>query len=500
VGLTGTAKTEEGEFFEIYKMPVVVVPTNRPVVRQDAPDMVFNTQEAKYRGIVSEIINMFVRGQPVLVGTRSVEVSEYISGLLAPDKLRLHCLILVCQQKLFSGSDLKKGDRNEALESLRPNINTVDRRMVADLARQLGLNPDPATPENLEAILQHPGVQVAASGGMTDPEQQERLAAALKEGIPHSVLNAKQHEHEGKIIAEAGAPGQVTIATNMAGRGVDIVLGGKTLDQRTADPERAGRVREAGGLHILGTERHESRRIDNQLRGRSGRQGDPGSSRFYVSLEDELMRLFAPERFGFMMRGWPEEEVLEHKLVSRSLETAQHKVEMRNFEVRKDTLKYDDVMNKQRGVIYADRRRVLLGEDFHENVKEMFDQVVASEVSRYASPEINFRDWDLEGLHAALQEAIPHLEHALTLEELPALEPRNLGEEVQERVRGLVEERTVHLGAELLRDIERSWLLRIIDIRWMEHLQEMDYMRDSIHLRAYGQRDPLVEYQREAFN
>jgi len=499
-GMTGTAKTEEAEFYEIYRMPVVVVPTNEPVIRVDHPDVIYKTQEAKYRGIVSEIINMYVREQPVLVGTRSVDVSEYLSSLMAPDKLRLHCLVLLCQERLLNGSDLSKGDRNEAIESLRPDINSLDRRMVSDLARQLGIDPDPLASENIHLLLAHPAINVTPPGEDPDPQHCQRLETALNEGIPHNVLNAKYHEQEGRIIAEAGAPGAVTIATNMAGRGVDIVLGGKSLDEDAPDPRLAQKVKESGGLHILGTERHESRRIDNQLRGRSGRQGDPGSSRFYISLQDELMRLFGPERFGLFMRGWPEEEAIEHRLVTRSLETAQAKVEMRNFQIRKNTLKYDDVMNKQRSVVYEDRRKVLLGEDFHETILEMFDRVVTSAVSAYASPEMHHSDWDLDSLYTALQDAIPGIEYKLSIDDLYSLDPQYLTEDIQARARELYEQRTAELGPELVREIERSWLLRTIDLRWMEHLQEMDYLREAIHLRAYGQRDPLIEYQKEAFD
>ncbi len=339
-GMTGTAKTEEAEFVQIYGMRVVIVPTNEPVIRKDYPDIVYKTEEAKYRGIVTELLHMYIREQPVLCGSRSVEVSEYLGTRLAPDKLRRHCLVLLCQWQLQDGQRLDGDKQQEYTEVLRTSIDELSRHDLATIARDLDLDPDVQAEENIDYLLGLLEIVDEGSGKQSLGGYKGRLQQALEEGIPHNILNAKYHEEEGRIIAQAGQPGQITVATNMAGRGVDIVLGGRPEDDdKDFYPEQYEKVKNVGGLHILGTERHESRRIDNQLRGRSGRQGDPGSSRFYVSLEDELMQLFGPDRFGMFLRGWPEEDAIEHNIVSKSLERAQAKVELRNFEIRKNTLK-----------------------------------------------------------------------------------------------------------------------------------------------------------------
>ncbi len=496
-GMTGTAKTEETEFVQIYGMPVVIIPTNEPVIRTDHPDVVYKTQEAKYRGIVSEILNMYVREQPVLVGTRSVEVSEYLGTRLAPDKLRRHCLVLLCQAQLRDNTDLPREQQNEYTELLRTPIDELSRHDLAPVARDLGVDPEATTEENIEKLLWLLGVAGEDEG--KNDQHRQRLAAALNEGVPHNILNAKYHEQEGRIIAEAGRPGQVTIATNMAGRGVDIVLGGKPEEgAKEVNAELYEKVKSIGGLHILGTERHESRRIDNQLRGRSGRQGDPGSSRFYVSLQDELMKLFGPERFGMFLRGWPEEEALEHKIVSRSLERAQQKVELRNFQIRKQTLKYDEVMNEQRQRIYGYRRAVLEGENIRRRVLEMIEHTVKRTIEANASPKLHPEDRDMQALYSALVEAVPGIGALVGQDEVYESTVEDLTEVLCQAARDLYEQREAVIGAEVMREIERSWLLRIIDNRWMNHLQEMDYLRDSIHLRAHAQRDPLVEYIHEA--
>ncbi len=498
-GMTGTAKTEETEFRQIYGMPVIIVPTHLPVARKDYPDAIYKNTEAKYRGIVSEILNMYVREQPVLVGSRSVDVSEYLATRLAPDKLKRHCVILLCQDKLYDDHELSKEEANELLDLLRTPLDALGRQEIAPIVRQLGLPEEIETPATLDTILGLLQVKVDKADGETRATWRERLASAVEDGIPHNILNAKQHEREGQIIADAGRPGQITIATNMAGRGVDIVLGGKPEDpKQNVNPELHEKVKRLGGLHVLGTERHESRRIDNQLRGRSGRQGDPGSSRFYVALDDELMKLFGPERFGFFMKGWPEEQVLEHSIVSKSLERAQQKVELRNYQIRKDTLKYDDVMNEQRNVVYGQRRRVLHGEDVREGVMEMLRRAVEPVITQFAPAGMLADDWDLEGLYQALLETVPGLDQVLSLDNLHGMHPKSIRDDIHEAVRDLYARREQVIGAELMRQIERSWLLRCIDNRWMEHLQEMDYMRDAIFLRAYGQKDPFVEYAREA--
>ncbi len=559
-GMTGTAKTEEDEFRTIYGMPVVVVPTNRPVVRRDHPDVVYKTQEAKYRGVVDEIIDCYVREQPVLVGSRSVEVSELIGARLTPERLSLHAMARIGQFDLHDGrSDIDKEKREEYLEVLRSPVPEVRRQDVIKVLREMGLKPDPLDRDNLERLL-------SIIGSANDPRAEseyehfiDRLRSAVELGIPHNILNAKQHEREGQIIADAGRAGAVTIATNMAGRGVDIVLGGRTDDGGRTE-ELYERVKEIGGLHILGSERHESRRIDNQLRGRSGRQGDPGSSRFYVSLEDELMRLFAPDRFSLLMGGWPEEEAIEARLVSKSIENAQSKVEARNFDIRKNTLKYDDVMNVQRALIYEQRRRVLEGEDLREPVLAMVEQVVEEKVHTFGDPELptrwtnqieealaNYereagelteegvaqalRDTEIPGIetalppdrllamdpfdrraiiedicegiwlrryHMALDEGVPGLGALVDFEELTDGDRERQEELARDHARRLYERKEQSVGSELMREIERTWLLRIVDRRWMQHLKDMDFLREGIYLRAYGQRDPLIEYTKEA--
>jgi preprotein translocase subunit SecA len=559
-GMTGTAKTEEDEFRTIYGMPVVVVPTNRPVVRQDSPDVVYKTQEAKYRGVVDEIIDCYVREQPVLVGSRSVEVSELIGARLTPERLSLHALARVGQFDLHEGrKDISKEKREEYLETLRSPVPEMRRQDLIKVLREMGIKPDPLERDNLERLLRIIGT---ADNERAETEYEhfiERLRGAIEMGIPHNILNAKQHEREGQIIAEAGRAGAITIATNMAGRGVDIVLGGRGPDGQRIDGEYE-RVKSYGGLHILGSERHESRRIDNQLRGRSGRQGDPGSSRFYVSLEDELMRLFAPDRFSLLMGGWPEEEAIEAKLVSRSIENAQSKVEARNFDIRKNTLKYDDVMNVQRALIYEQRRRVLEGEDLREPVIAMVEQVVEEKVQTFGDPELPTR-WtnqiedallntereygelteenvaealratEIPGIetalpparllemdpfdrrahveeicqgiwlrryHMALEEGVPGLGELVSFEELQSGDRSQQMELATRHARELYERKERSVTPELMREIERTWLLRIVDRRWMQHLKDMDFLREGIGLRAYGQRDPLIEYTKES--
>ncbi len=566
-GMTGTARTEEAEFRELYGMSVITIPTNEPVARADSPDIVYKTQEAKYRGTVDEIMYMYVREQPVLVGSRSVETSEYIGSLLDPERLVHHALVAVLLEKLRDGDhDLSKGDVNEYRALLFTPLAEMKKSELNKIAREMGVDPDPAQPANVEAMLEHLGLSADDNDAKTMERYRRRLERVYGAGIPHNVLNAKQHEREGEIIAQAGAPGAVTIATNMAGRGVDIVLGGKPDDPAVKiRPQQYDHVKEIGGLHILGAERHESRRIDNQLRGRSGRQGDPGSSRFFVSLEDELMRLFGPDRFGMFLKGWPEDEAIEAKLVSKSIERAQEKVELRNFDMRKNTLKFDDVMNVQRTLIYDERRRVLMGEDLSDAVRELLAKTVTSFV---AAPEHNpdvVADWvdglnevmrnlemeseiplvdmDPSEIEAALHEGLPGIETLLSAAELrdslqgerteafeaaaehlfmgrlytdlaetiPGIEElidreqtiemnqQELSDYLVDRASELYDRKEQSVTPEVMRHIERSWLLRVIDARWMQHLKEMDYLREGIGLRAYGQRDPIIEYQKEAY-
>ena len=386
-GMTGTALTEEKEFRDIYGMDVVEIPTNRPVQRKDLEDAVYKTKQEKYHAVVEAVKEAHAMGQPVLVGTITIEVSELLSKMLK------------------------------------------------------------------------------------------------KEGIQHKVLNAKYHELEAEIVADAGQHGAVTIATNMAGRGTDI-----KLDDA---------AREAGGLKIIGTERHESRRIDNQLRGRSGRQGDPGESRFYISLEDDLMRLFGSERLMsvFNTLGVEDGEQIEHKMLSSAIEKAQKKIEGNNFGIRKNLLEYDQVMNEQREIIYEERRRVLDGESMRDTIYNMMTEYVENMTDRFAAPDADSEEWDLAGLELTLHGEIPMLKMP-DAEEVKDMRQKELKHTLKERAVKAYEEKEAEFPeAEQLREMERVVLLKAIDTRWMDHIDDMDQLRQGIGLQAYGQRDPLVEYK-----
>ncbi|WP_285787953.1 preprotein translocase subunit SecA [Micromonospora sp. NBRC 101691] len=439
-GMTGTAQTEAGEFNKVYKVGVVSIPTHRPMVRQDRPDVIYKTEKAKFNAVVEDIAERHEAGQPVLVGTVSVENSEILSTLLR------------------------------------------------------------------------------------------------RRGIPHAVLNAKFHAREAEIVAQAGRKGAVTVATNMAGRGTDILLGGNPeflaaseLRQRGLDPAEepeeyakaleeilpkwkqaceaeAEEVGAAGGLYVLGTERHESRRIDDQLRGRSGRQGDPGESRFYLSLQDELMKRFRAGAVEAVMERFniPEDVPIESKMVTRQIKSAQAQIEGQNAEIRKNVLKYDEVMNKQRQVVYAERLRVLNGEDLSDQVRNMIDDVVGAYVVG-ATSDGYAEDWDLEQLWTNLKQLYPV---GVTIEELEeeaggsraAFDQDFLVSRLKEDANAAYDRREESLGEEAVRQLERMVLLQVIDRKWREHLYEMDYLQEGISLRAYAQRDPVVEYQREGFD
>ena len=431
-GMTGTADTEASEFAKIYNLDVNVIPPNRPMIRKDFADVIYRTEKEKFDAIVEEIKECYERGQPVLVGTISIEKSERLSGYLK------------------------------------------------------------------------------------------------RHGIKHHVLNAKYHEKEAEVIAQAGQKGAVTIATNMAGRGTDILLGGnpdflfKQILYRdetlTEERKRAifeeikaecdankKQVIELGGLHIIGTEGHESRRIDNQLRGRAGRQGDPGSSRFYLSLEDDLLRIFASERISNLMLklGMEEGVPIEHGMVTRAIENAQKKVEAHNFDIRKQLLEYDDVMNKQREVIYLHRRAVLVGEDLSGEVQEMIMEVTDSMLDVYCPENQYPEEWDVGGLAEAV-----HAQFALNLVEIEGMAPEHLKDlgrealrdELRKHVQNAYLKKKQELGEDLLRYLEKMVLLQVIDQHWKDHLLGMDHLRDGIGLRGYGQKDPLIEYKREGFD
>ncbi|MBX7470793.1 MULTISPECIES: preprotein translocase subunit SecA [unclassified Streptomyces] len=438
-GMTGTAMTEAAEFHQIYKLGVVPIPTNRPMVRMDQSDLIYRTEVAKFEAVVDDIAEKHEKGQPILVGTTSVEKSEYLSQQLS------------------------------------------------------------------------------------------------KRGIQHEVLNAKQHDREATIVAQAGRKGAVTVATNMAGRGTDIKLGGNPDDLAEAELRQAGldpvehveewaaalpaalekaelavkaefeEVKELGGLYVLGTERHESRRIDNQLRGRSGRQGDPGESRFYLSLGDDLMRLFkaAMVERVMSMANVPDDVPIENKMVTRAIASAQSQVEQQNFETRKNVLKYDEVLNRQREVIYGERRRVLEGEDLHEQVRHFMDDTIDAYIQA-ETVEGFAEEWDLDRLWGAFKQLYPV---KVTVEELEdaagdraGITAEFIAESVKDDIYEQYASREEQLGSDIMRELERRVVLSVLDRKWREHLYEMDYLQEGIGLRAMAQKDPLVEYQREGFD
>ncbi len=510
-GMTGTATTEAQEFRQIYELDVVSVPTNRPLLRSNPPDTVYKTEEEKFLAAVEEIVERHRRGQPVLVGTISIEKSERLSRMLKEPAIILTRLNLVCQ---WAAQEL-------ARETVSPELQAS----LTHLFNRPGL----INRVHAEDTLTQAQAQIPKSILVYRLETLLRLAQTLesvKAGVPHNVLNAKYHEHEARIVAQAGRLGAVTIATNMAGRGTDILLGGnpqflaedairakETPEQPLPDEdkrallERAQRqaaeeheqVVAAGGLHVLGTERHEARRIDNQLRGRSGRQGDPGSSRFYLSLEDDLMRIFGSDRIAKLMDfkwfQWEEGLPIEHPWITRSIETAQRRVEAQNFESRKHLLEYDNVMNRQREVIYEQRRRLLEGVELKPLVEEIIEDV-ADDLRQTVAPQETRPDaWDLDALRALLGRQFGLEPPA----EWKAMTPPELQEQIAEVLRTAYHQKEQVLGAPTMRQLERSVLLAVMDSKWKDHLYMMDALREGIGLRAYGQRDPLVEYQHEAY-
>ena len=449
-GMTGTASTESTEFEQIYKLDVVEIPTNKPMIRQDMPDVVYKTEAGKFRAVIDQIQECHERQQPVLVGTISIEKSELLSSMLK------------------------------------------------------------------------------------------------KKGIAHEVLNAKQHEREAEIVAQAGKLGAVTIATNMAGRGTDIKLGGNAEYLAKAEMRRMGfpeemitastdfgetedeeilaarkafqeledkykeeirpeaeKVCEAGGLFILGTERHESRRIDNQLRGRSGRQGDPGMSRFYLSLEDDLMRLFGGERINSLMEalGIDEDTPIENKMLTNSIESAQRKVEERNFGIRRDVLQYDDVMNRQREIIYSQRDKVLDGESVRDAIIGMIKESIESNVKQYTADAEEHNNWNLTGLRDYYAGWLTKDEDfRYTAQELEDIEQSDIIADLTDRAMEIYDAKEKQYGDQLMRELERVVLLKTVDRYWMDHIDNMDELRKGIHLRAYGQKDPVVMYRIEGFD
>ncbi|MHB0912486.1 MAG: preprotein translocase subunit SecA [Armatimonadota bacterium] len=482
-GMTGTAKTEEEEFRKIYGLDVVIIPTNKPMVRQDNPDVIYKSEEAKLRGITAEILRLHSQQQPVLVGTRSIEMSELLSARLSPEKLQLLAATLVLRAKLADAKDM---DKKTWAKTLNTKFGELTLGKLAPLARALAVSPDMLRPENVQQVAGILGIQ-----------ETESLAKSLAEGIPHNVLNAKYHEREADFIAEAGRVGAVTIATNMAGRGVDILLGGKPEEGQPKNPE-AEEVVTRGGLFILGSERHESRRIDNQLRGRAGRQGDPGASRFHVSLEDELWRVFGDKTQSPLLASWEEDMAMDSKLLSKMIERTQRKMESHYFEMRKHVLQYDDVMNVQREVIYGQRKKILEGHNLRPTIIEYLHKTVQDAVDTYCPEAVYPSEWDTATLFELLNEIFPLAAYAKP-EELAGKKRDELLELLDGVVDRTYEEREKEIGEELMRDIERHIALRAINNKWMEHLDSMDYLREGIGLRGYAQIDPLVAYKKEAF-
>ena len=427
-GMTGTADTEAEEFHKIYKLEVAVIPTNRPLLRPDFPDVIYKTEKEKFKAVIEDIKDHFAAGQPCLVGTISIEKSEVLSELLK------------------------------------------------------------------------------------------------RQCVPHSVLNAKQHEREAEIVSQAGRKGAITIATNMAGRGTDIVLGGNpdalAKQWRRANPEATDEQYEAllatykaeclaehkevialGGLHILGTERHESRRIDNQLRGRSGRQGDPGSSKFYLSLEDDLLRIFGSERVSKIMDllKIEEGEAITHSMISRSIENAQKKVEAHNFDIRKHLIEYDDVMNKQREVIYTQRREILAGKDIRDSFLDMLDETIEEIAAIFAIEKVSPHEWDWQGISDSVYKCF-NLQLDLPQEMIGRLTPINFRDTLSEQVHAIFDGRVQEMGDELIDHLIKIMMLQAIDTHWKDHLLNIDHLKEGIGLRGYGQKDPKQEYKKEAYN
>lgn len=487
-GMTGTASTEEEEFRKIYALDVVLVPTNKPMIRKDYPDVIYKTEEAKLRGIVLEILQLHSKYQPILVGTRSIEMSERLSDRLQHDKLQLLAACNVFRAMLDEKKDIEGDAKKAYVALLNSRLGEVTLSKLIPLGRALGASMDMLSEDNVRRF----GVLFS----MTSKDDLDRLRECLTEGIPHNVLNAKYHEREAEIVADAGRVGAVTIATNMAGRGVDILLGGTSDNEDRED--QAKEVKEAGGLFILGTERHESRRIDNQLRGRAGRQGDPGASRFHVSLEDELWRVFGDKSKSPWLASWEEDMAMDSKILSKMIERTQMKMESHYFDIRKHVLQYDDVMNVQREVIYGQRRRILEGADLKATVTEYLHKTVKDAVKSYCMPDMPPSEWDYDTLYEYLDDIFP-IHVYVNAETLKGKKADELEQHLLDVADQTYEDKEKQVTPELMRDLERHIALRVINDKWMEHLDAMDYLREGIGLRGYAQIDPLVAYKKEAY-
>lgn len=540
-GMTGTAKTEEDEFRKIYALDVVQVPTNKPMVRLDLADVIYKTEESKLRGIALEILQIHCRKQPVLVGTRSIEMSERVSEFLTFQKLELLGAVTILRHALDEKKKELGDDYGKFVSLLITKFDELTLRKLEPVAKAVGIPVSKMTDPALVA-------KFADRLGLPQ-DQRDELLECLMHGIPHNILNAKFHENEARIIAEAGRLGAVTIATNMAGRGVDILLGGTHIaseaeksissdesyrrggrrsiahvvtkrdaadtpetsgvagagttvigdDSQTPEQLAAERlaVHKAGGLYILGTERHESRRIDNQLRGRAGRQGDPGSSRFHVSLEDFLWRAFGDRTNSILMKQWEDDQSVDMPILSKMIENAQKKVEQHNFDARKHVLEYDDVMNVQREVIYSERKQILEGADLRETVLSYVEDAVNGAITAGIPEGVAVDDYDIDGILTPLREVFP-IDEQLDLDSLNGKNRGELADILHKAAVDAFEAREADMGADQMREIERQVMRQVIDREWVEHLRNMDYLREGIGLRGYAQVDPLVAYKKEA--
>lgn len=517
-GMTGTAMTEAAEFNKIYNLDVVSIPTNRTSVRDDAPDVIYKTEPQKFYSVVEEIVDMHEIGRPVLVGTTSIEKSEVLADLLVkPQKINEYLMVKINKCLEYIKKRNLEGQSISSLKKCFERPGLIETNKFAEICAQVEKEFSKGQDELIErcfSIL-----------------RTVKVVNSIRKGVPLHVLNAKYHEKEAMIIAQAGRKGAVTIATNMAGRGTDILLGGNpeylakeklAKEQASNDPKLEGKLKELtqimkketdreheevvklGGLHIIGTERHEARRIDNQLRGRAGRQGDPGTTRFFLSLEDSLMRIFGGDKIAWLMEFLraDEEIPIEHKMVSKSIEGAQRKVEAHHFDTRKHVLQYDDVLNTQREVIYRERRRILEHADLKENIESMLEEHLDIVLNTYIDPALPPEAWQETGLPEVLQTLaadIPMLGE-VKVQELADLPFDELREKLLGDAFLAYKVREEHLGPPVIRELERQVLLQTIDSKWVDYLHNIDLLRESIHLRGYGQRDPLQEYKREAFD
>lgn len=532
-GMTGTAKTEEDEFRKIYGLEVVAIPTHRPMIRKDQEDIVYKSMDVKYRGVAREILRLYTKQQPTLVGTRSIETTELVSSRLEAEMLQKLILTDYVLDKILnekSSGSLKK-EADPLFDTPLPDLTMS---MIKNVMGSAGLPTDPHSAEISDWFLSKHDLK--GNG--------EYLKEALAHGVPHNVLNAKFHEKEALIVSEAGRKGAVTIATNMAGRGVDILLGGRVQDEevlrareqddvaggqthdyddtfisfRRGGKERAApplplddterraaaeEVRELGGLFILGTERHESRRIDNQLRGRAGRQGDPGESRFFVSLEDELWRIFNKNMMDNpVLKAWPTMEEVRAKFISGMILKTQERIENHFFEARKHILEYDDVLNAQREHVYGMRREILLGKPCRDEITQGISTFIAETVSSGREMDIDTGDitFDHEKVYERLNEVMPLVDH-MTPSQFNGLA---YGQEMIDELTAIASKeydaKHAKYGEEVFAQLEQQVMLRAINDAWMDHLKMIDYIREGISLRGYGQTDPLVAYKKETFD